>query len=148
MVATSVQFRFRKHYSEKLGVSSQYRTLILPAIILLAIFMMPFHSLAKDKETNSNQTEIRQTKQWPKTVKEAVAQILSKMSAKDKEIVRNTKKKDLIKFHHGWGTGIRNDMGLWQGNRDLLKDTKAIHPDDASMVIIEAVWKELQTKKQ
>jgi len=148
MITTLVQFGFRKSRSEKNGASRHYRTLILPAVILLALFVTPFHSLAKDKATNSDQIDIRQTKQWPKTVKEAVAQILSKMSAKDKEIVKNTKKKDLIKFHHGWGTGIRNDMGLWQGNHDLMKDTKAIHPDDASMVIIEAVWKELQNKKQ
>ena len=34
--------------------------------------------------------------------------ILSGMSEKDKELVRKTKGGDLIMFHHGWGTGIRN----------------------------------------
>ena len=68
------------------------------------------------------------------------------MSAEDKEFVRNTKKGDLIKFHHGWGTGIRNEFGLWGLNNVLLEDTGERHPDDASMVIIEAVWKELQKR--
>jgi len=50
----------------------------------------------------------------------------------------------LIRFHHGWGTGIRNEFGLWKGNKELLADCHAEHPDDASMVIIQAVWERLQ----
>jgi uncharacterized protein DUF6794 len=51
--------------------------------------------------------------------------------------------------------GIRNAFGLWQGNAALLKscaearygpgpDAMFMHPDDASGVIIEAVWRRLQ----
>jgi hypothetical protein len=50
---------------------------------------------------------------WPITVQDTVKDILSRMSEKDKELVRNTKGGDLIMFHHGWGTGIRNYYGLW-----------------------------------
>jgi hypothetical protein len=85
-----------------------------------------------------------ENERWPKTVKEAVATILAGMSEFDKDTVRKTAKEELINFHHGWGTGIRNDFGLWRGNRDLMNDTKARHPDDASMVIIGAVWEALQ----
>ena len=45
---------------------------------------------------------------WPTRVQDTVKDILSRMSEKDKELVRNTKRGDLIMFHHGWGTGIRN----------------------------------------
>ena len=45
---------------------------------------------------------------WPTTVQDTVKDILSRMSEKDKELVRNTKRGDLIMFHYGWGTGIRN----------------------------------------
>ena len=71
---------------------------------------------------------------------------LSKIPEEDKETIRKTKKDDLIMFHHGWGTGIRNHYGLWRGNHALVKDAcgEGCHPDDASMVIIEAVWKALQ----
>jgi hypothetical protein len=108
---------------------------------------MPAHVLGQKKEANFKQSQEKQSKSWPKTVKEAATQILSEMSEKDKETVWNTKKEDLIKFHQGWGAGIRNDMGLWQGNKELMKDAKANHPDDASMVIIEAVWSTLQKKQ-
>ena len=86
---------------------------------------------------------------WPITVKATVADLLSALSAENKETVRKTKKDDLIMFHHGWGTGIRNHYGLWRGNSALIEDAcgKRCHPDDASMVIIEAVWKALQNER-
>ena len=123
------------------------KILLFPTMLLLAVYIVPTHALGLNKEANFKQSDEKQGKSWPKTVKEAVTRVLSEMSEKDKEAVRNTKKEDFNKFHHGWGTGIRNDMGLWQGNAELLKDAKANHPDDASMVIIEAVWTELQNKK-
>ena len=65
--------------------------------------------------------------------------------------VKSTEYDDLILFHHGWGTGIRNASGLWAGNDELnlscarLRDrNKKMHPDDVSMIIIEEVWKLLR----
>ena len=81
---------------------------------------------------------------WPKTVDEAVTSLLAGMDDADKARVRDTKKEDLILFHHGWGTGIRNDLGLWRGNTNLMADCHTEVPDHASMVIIKAVWQKLQ----
>ena len=68
------------------------------------------------------------------------------MTAEDKERVKTTKKEDLILFHHGWGTGIRNYYGLWRRNERLIHSAygRHCHPDNASMRIIEAVWQELR----
>lgn len=80
---------------------------------------------------------------WPATVAAAAADILAALTEKDIEKLRETPKDDLILFHHGWGTGIRNQYGLWKGNTALLRDAcggEECHPDDASMVIVEAVW--------
>src|SRR4030095_10902693 len=73
---------------------------------------------------------------WPKTVDEAVGRLLGDLNEVDKARVRATRKEDLILFHHGWGTGIRNEFGLWRGNTNLMADCHADHPDGASMVII------------
>lgn len=83
---------------------------------------------------------------WPTSVQETVADILKSLSDEDKATLRKTRKDDLIMFHHGWGTGIRNHYGLWRGNDKLIESAcgKGCHPDDASMVIIEAVWLALQ----
>ena len=85
---------------------------------------------------------------WPTTVQATVEEILASLSDEDKATLRSTKKDDLIMFHHGWGTGIRNHYGLWRGNEALIESAcgKGCHPDDASMVIIEAVWFALQAE--
>ncbi len=80
----------------------------------------------------------------PKTVEEAVAIILSEMTGRDKLLVRNSKKADLIKFHLSWGSEIRNRIGVWQSNDALIKDAKVSHPDSVSTAIMEGVWEELQ----
>jgi hypothetical protein len=72
--------------------------------------------------------------------------IISRLPEKDRLLIKNTAKENLIQYHHGWGTSIRNYYGLWRGNKNLLVSAcgEPCHPDDASMKIIEAVWKELQ----
>ena len=46
--------------------------------------------------------------------------------------------------HRSLGMWIRNNMGLWSGNPELLEDTGATHADDASGVILRKLWKELR----
>lgn len=53
-------------------------------------------------------------------------------------------KNDLIMYHHGWGTDIRNGLGLWAENHPLTKDGQ--HPDDVSMEIMEGVWDKIHGK--
>lgn len=81
----------------------------------------------------------------PSTVAQAVALLLTQLKPEDKEEVRKMKKDDLIQLHFGLGMYIRNNFGLWQGNQDLLNDCGNVHEDDASGVIIEALWRALQS---
>jgi hypothetical protein len=87
-------------------------------------------------------------KVWPKTVGEAVEQMISCMARDEKEEIRSMEEKDLFFLHLGFGENIRNQCGLWAGNVELLKScgSEGMHPDDASMVIIEALWRRLQTR--
>ena len=48
------------------------------------------------------------------TIAEVVADIIEDMSAADKATIVNTPEDDLIQFHHGLGTAIRNDYNLRQ----------------------------------
>ena len=97
--------------------------------------------------------------EWPKTVEEAVDQLISSMSEEDKEALRNTPEQDLILFHHGFGTYLRNEFGLRSDSNELLKSCGSrispesaydeylamiVDPDSASTEIIEATWKKLQ----
>jgi len=84
---------------------------------------------------------------WPKTVGQAARQIIAGLDDKSRAHLRTMDKRRLIKYHRGWGMGIRNDFGLWRGNTTLLKSCgkgKLVHPDSCSMTIIYAVWQLLQ----
>jgi len=102
--------------------------------------------LALAGQASSQEEEPLRPDNWPSTVQATVSDLLASLPADDKAKVRATKKADLIMYHHGWGTGIRNHYGLWRGNEKLIESAcgKGCHPDDASMVIIEAVWSALQ----
>ena len=96
---------------------------------------------------------------WPKTVDEAVDQLVLTMSEEDKKALGNMPEKDLFLSHFGLGMYIRNEFGLWAGNEELLKScalqiypdspydgfiTMFVQPDDASTEIIKATWRRLQ----
>jgi hypothetical protein len=74
------------------------------------------------------------------------------LDEESKQRVRSTRREDLILLHHGWGTGIRNEFGMWGGNTALVDSCIARqpgaerHPDSASMIIIEGVWQVLRNE--
>lgn len=83
---------------------------------------------------------------WPLTVEQAANKVLKQMNKEDLTRFKRMKKEDLINLHMGFGQGIRNDFGLWNGNALLLRNSGTHHPDDASMVIIESAWNKLNGK--
>ena len=91
------------------------------------------------------------TAKYPLTINQAVDSLMVIVSADNKAQIKAMKKKDLIQLHFEFGMWIRNNFGLWAGNRSLLnecgdslKQTR-IHPDDASMLIIKKFWDKLQS---
>ena len=72
------------------------------------------------------------------TVADVVEDILKRMTEYHKVYIANTAEANLIQFHDGFGTSIRNRYSLYQ-NTELVKATGKKHPDDASGVIIKAV---------
>ena len=86
--------------------------------------------------------------EWPLTVDDATALILARMSEADKAVLRKKKNNGLIQYHFGWGMGIRNEFGLWEGNYSLMSDCRTEDPDEASLVIIQAVWQRLKAQSR
>ncbi len=88
-------------------------------------------------------------KKYPKTLEEAVERVLSLMCEEDKKKLKNTAEGDLIDLHISLAMMIRGACGLWKGNGVLIRaccpNTFPPHPDDASGVVLEAVWKTLQS---
>ncbi len=69
---------------------------------------------------------------WPTTIEDAVYVLDLLLDDEDKEILRKRSEDDLKKSH----------FGLWSGNKELLRScgSDEMHPDDASMIIIKALW--------
>lgn len=84
--------------------------------------------------------------EWPRTVERAVEKMLSAMTPEQQELVRGSAYADLILFHDNLGRWVRNQFGLWRGNNELMEACGLSHPDDCSMVIIEACWRLLNER--
>jgi len=87
---------------------------------------------------------------YPKSVEEAVDLLIDRLSIREKYQIAKMTQDDLTGLHFSLGLGIRNEFGLWAGNKDLLESCASlvgqeiIHPDDASALIIKELWKKLR----
>lgn len=122
-------------------------TNMIQKLLFLIIVVLPSVLFA-------DEAKILKEHEWPKTCKAAVHWLINNMDEKSKKSVKETPREDLIKYHRGWGAGIRNNYGLWRGNELLiqsclaLRENEEIHPDSVSMIIIEETWDELHRKHQ
>ena len=90
------------------------------------------------------------TTEVPKTVDQAVEILISNMPLRDKVVIANMKIEDLAALHVSLGNYIRNRFELWTGNASLVdscrshSELKEIHSDEASSIIIMALWNALR----
>ena len=83
----------------------------------------------------------------PKTVPDAVNRLMTVLNDEQKVIIATMQEDELIDLHFSLGTDIRNSFDLHDQDSDLLKSCGSfVHPDDVSMVIINALWKKLTRK--
>ena len=55
--------------------------------------------------------------QPPSTLNEAVSRLLLTLPPKDLNTLKSGTEQDLYKYHHGFGTGLRNSWGLWSNSK-------------------------------
>ena len=91
-------------------------------------------------------------KPLPRNVPRAVDRIMVGMYPELKEKLLTSKREDLVQFQTDWGKGIRNSLCLQAGGNDqLIRNAckgELCHPEEASLVIMEAVWDRLQSVKK
>jgi hypothetical protein len=86
----------------------------------------------------------------PTTVDQAVERLVSEMSLKDKTTIANMAEVELSVLHTTTGEYIRNEFGLWSGNKDLMTSCcffakkHKVTADDALSIIIRELWKRLR----
>ncbi len=84
---------------------------------------------------------------WPATVDAAVDHLLCEMSDEEKRRVRGMSERDFFQSQNGRASSIRTLFGLLQGNKALLKSCGSgdMHPDTAAHILLQALWKRLQS---
>lgn len=95
----------------------------------------------------------------PKNLEECFLELNKLLKTKDIEAIKNLKdRNETILYHHGFGTWLRNNWGLWGGSRlqQYLIAKGLRHPDDMSATILEFYydwlngqhekWKEFESK--
>jgi hypothetical protein len=80
----------------------------------------------------------------PKTLTEAVDRLLLILTDDEKSEIASTPKADLIPdYHFSLGLSIRNAYQLHDGNPELLASCGMLFADNASAVIMAALWTRL-----
>ncbi|WP_169601494.1 DUF6794 domain-containing protein [Methylococcus geothermalis] len=86
----------------------------------------------------------------PRTVAEAVEMLVEEFDDRQKAEVALTFKTALYLLHFSLGSHIRKTCGLWAPDSPLRRDCSRalgrddLPPDEASDVIVEALWERLQ----
>lgn len=118
-------------------------------VILAALFAAPAGAAEAPPKPGSCPLAL---KPLPRNVTRAVDRIVKDMYPAWRDTLLKTKREELVQYQVGWGTGIRNSLCLQAGGNDqLLRSAchgELCHPDEASMVIMEAVWTRLQGVKK
>jgi len=88
--------------------------------------------------------QLQNITQAPKTVPDAVNRLMTVLNDEQKLIIATMQEDELIDLHFSLGTDIRNSFDLHDQDSPLFKSLGPfVHPDDVSMVIINALWKKL-----
>jgi hypothetical protein len=86
----------------------------------------------------------------PKTIEEAVNELISEMSLKAKTTVANMSETELLTLHSSLGRFIIDKFSLLSGNHDLVMSCrfssgeKQLNDEDAAAVIIKSLWSNLR----
>jgi hypothetical protein len=76
----------------------------------------------------------------PKDLRDSFVQLDSLLKEKDVKVMALLpERKDMIRYHHGLGTFLRNNWGLWGGSRlqKYFNERGVYHPDNISGIILK-----------
>lgn len=103
-----------------------------------------------DEAKRRSVAETIQGRYIPKDLGDALVQLDKELSAIDRnEMAALSKREEMISYHFGLGTWMRNNWGLWSTSRlqKYFMDKGVTHPEDMSSVILYHYWDWLQGKK-
>src|SRR5262245_11148723 len=84
----------------------------------------------------------------PHDLADALIELDRIMGTKGRDDVIRATEDGMIEYHHGLGTWLRNNWGLWGGSRlsEYFHQLGIRHPDDMSAIIFDSYWRKVHDK--
>lgn len=103
---------------------------------------------AKYKLTPTLSIEFETGVYVPKDLEDSFKELDKMLTKELREDIRKGKESELFRFHHGFGTWLRNNWGLWKGLRlaKWFNGKGVFHPDDMSSIVLKSYWRRLNDK--
>ncbi|MEW5764072.1 MAG: DUF6794 domain-containing protein [Bacillota bacterium] len=81
----------------------------------------------------------------PRDLSDAFAELDRMLTKEFRDYYANSPMEDTIKYHFGLGMWLRNNWGLWTGERlaEFFAGIGIYHPDDMSGIILDSYWRYL-----
>ena len=120
--------------------------------ILETAFYLDFvkSGLTTDYRNLGIKSQDRPTKDYPRTVDEAVARLKSDLTLKERALMANMQPNELDRLRDNLGEYIKQTYGLYAGNEGLLQSCAQTGnlqnplPDEACHVILRTLWRDLK----
>jgi hypothetical protein len=125
----------------------KHTKLMLERALILDVMNVSSHRVITDY---SKKGHLEKRPVLPKTIHEAVERLITEMALKDKVVIANMMHDELVDLNSNLGAYIRNAFRLWAGNQELMEScrfvtkNKKLDVDEASFVIIDAMWEKLR----
>jgi len=113
------------------------------------VFIGDFDDAMRRKMTlveQAAQPESEKAVYVPKDLDECFAELKKLLPKAQIEEMKKGSEEDMIQYHHGLGTWLRNNWGLWKGSQlsKWFNETGIRHPDDMSGIILDSFWRHLK----
>jgi hypothetical protein len=125
------------------------RTLALFASMLLALVLTACHDAGNPSSNEPRKDASSATGYYiPVDLEDALTELDRIMGTQGRNEILKTTEQDMFEYHHGVGTWMRNNWGLWKGSQ-LAKYFNQLgihHPDDMSGIILHSYWRHIHGK--
>jgi len=114
-------------------------------ILVLVVILTPL--VAQTDKGKSKDIQTQPAANVPRTVDEAVSILKTKwLSAKDLDwLLRNPQERAVVTLYRPFGTGVRNQFGLWGDNQQLRDSCGVNNPEECSWVIFKRLWESVRS---
>jgi hypothetical protein len=153
-VRWATRFKSKRPSTSAISMSHQLRTnwcllsdmrRVTLALILVLLTLTPL--VAQTAKGKSNDTQMHPASNVPRTVDEAVSILKTRwLSPKDLDwLLRNPQKQAVATLYRPFGTGVRNQFGLWGENQQLRDSCGENNPEGCSVVIFNRLWESVRS---